>query len=121
MLLAAPAGAVPDVSFTVRSWTLEDGLPTSTVQDLGPGPPGYLWLTTTGRIARFDGRRFEVFGAEQELPNNRFQGLGLIGDAPAFYASSEDGSLVRWDGQGFTTLPPAGPVMNSLCVLRDGA
>ena len=66
--IAGPARAEPSANFTVRAWTLEDGLPTSTVQDIVQTPDGYLWLTTTGGLARFDGRRFEVFGPEQGLP-----------------------------------------------------
>ena len=120
LLLGAPVPARSSETFTVHTWTLEDGLPTSTVQNIAQTPDGYLWLATTGGLARFDGRRFEVFGPEQGLPTNRFQGLGVAADG-TLHASSEDGSLVRGDGLRFTTSPPSGPMLNALCVLPDGS
>jgi len=120
VLLAGPAGAQENAAFTVRTWTLEDGLPTSTVQDIAQTPDGYLWVSTTGGLARFDGRRFEVFGPEQGLPSNRFQGLGVARDG-TLYASAEDSTLVRWDGRRFTAFPSSGLMAHSLCVLPDGS
>ena len=70
--------------------------------DIAQTPDGYLWLSTTGGLARFDGVRFEVFGPQQGLPSNRFAGLA-VGRDGALHASSEDGSLVRWDGRRFTS------------------
>ena len=58
LLLASGHPVAADVPFTVRTWTLEHGLPASSVQDIAQTPDGYLWLTTTGGIARFDGVRF---------------------------------------------------------------
>ena len=86
--------------YTVRSWTIEDGLPTSTVQDIAQTPDGYLWLTTTGGLARFDGVRFEIFGLAQGLPTNRFQGMA-VDHAGDLWISAVDGNLVRWDGRRF--------------------
>ena len=90
--------------YAVRAWTIEEGLPTSTVQDIAQTPDGYLWLSTTGGLARFDGVRFQSFGLAQGLPSNRFQGLA-VDQAGALWISSEDGSLLRWDGHAFTRHP----------------
>ena len=73
----SPARAAATLPYAVRSWTVQDGLPTSTVQDIAQTPDGYLWLSTTGGLARFDGVRFETFGLAQGLPSNRFQGMAL--------------------------------------------
>jgi signal transduction histidine kinase/CheY-like chemotaxis protein/ligand-binding sensor domain-containing protein/AraC-like DNA-binding protein len=120
LLVATAARAEPDAAFTVRAWTLEDGLPTSTVQDMAQTPDGYLWISTTGGLARFDGRRFEVFGPEQGLPTNRFQGM-CVGADGALYASSEDGSIVRGAGERFSATPASAPYLHSLCALPDGS
>jgi len=102
ILLAAGPSAVraESLPYAVRAWTIENGLPTSTVQDIAQTPDGYLWLSTTGGLARFDGVRFEVFGLGHGLPTNRFQGL-TVDRAGALWISSEDGTLVRWDGRAF--------------------
>jgi signal transduction histidine kinase/ligand-binding sensor domain-containing protein/AraC-like DNA-binding protein len=100
----APAHAGPSLPYAVRAWTVEDGLPTSTIQDIAQTPDGYLWLSTTGGLARFDGVRFETFGLAQGLPSNRFQGL-CVDRHGTLWISGEDGSLVRRDGRGFTYQP----------------
>jgi streptogramin lyase len=120
LLVATAARAEPDAAFTVRAWTLEDGLPTSTVMDMAQTPDGYLWISTTGGLARFDGRRFEVFGPEQGLPSNRFQGMAVATDGTLF-VSSEDGTLVRRDGEHFTSLSPPATMSAGLCVMPDGS
>jgi signal transduction histidine kinase/ligand-binding sensor domain-containing protein/AraC-like DNA-binding protein len=89
------------IPYAVRAWTIEDGLPTSTVQDIAQTPDGYLWLSTTGGLARFDGVRFQAVGLAQGLPTNRFQGLA-VDRAGALWISTEDGILLRWDGRAFT-------------------
>lgn len=47
--------------FVARSWSNEDGLPSSVVVAMAQTPDHYLWLGTLDGLARFDGRRFEVF------------------------------------------------------------
>ncbi len=103
-LVASSPSRGASLPYAVRAWTIEDGLPTSTIQDIAQTPDGYLWLTTTGGLARFDGVRFRVFGLAQGLPTNRFQGLA-VDRTGALWISSEDGSLLRWDGRAFTTRP----------------
>ncbi len=43
---------------------MEDGLPASHVPALCQTGDGYLWIGTASGLARFDGRRFAVFNAE---------------------------------------------------------
>ena len=121
LLLAPVRPAAADVPFTVRTWTLEHGLPSSSVQDIAQTPDGYLWVTTTGGIARFDGVRFEVFGLQHGLPSNRLQGLVVTSDG-TLYASCEDGSVVRWDGHRFTAVPSGSTTpAHTLVALPDGS
>ena len=104
LLAPSRARAAATLPYAVRAWTIEDGLPTSTVQDIAQTPDGYLWLSTTGGLARFDGVRFEAFGLAQGLPSNRFQGLA-VDRTGALWISSEDANLIRWDGRAFTAQP----------------
>ena len=42
------------------TWTTEEGLPQNSVSGLALDETGYLWVSTFGGLARFDGHRFEV-------------------------------------------------------------
>lgn len=43
-----------------RSWSVEDGLPQSTVNQILETRDGYLWVATNGGLARFDGTSFTL-------------------------------------------------------------
>ncbi len=51
--LPAPAQQGPEYwvhpDYTVRQWTLQDGLPSNTVYQIVPTSDGYLWLRTEVR------------------------------------------------------------------------
>src|SRR5215475_742607 len=97
LLFLAPAAHAARLPYAVRAWTIADGLPTSTVQNLAQTPDGYLWLTTTGGLARFDGVRFTTYGLADGLSSNRFQGLA-VDRAGTLWMSAEDGTLVSRAG-----------------------
>src|SRR5262252_9418514 len=90
VLLASPSSA--QAPFAARSWLPDQGLPTSTVRDIAQTPDGYLWIATTGGLARFDGVRFEVFGLGEGLSSNRIWALAVAPDS-TLYATCEDASL----------------------------
>ncbi|MFN8589254.1 MAG: response regulator [Candidatus Eisenbacteria bacterium] len=96
---AARAVAAPE-PYTVRAWTPDEGLPTSTVIDFARTPDGYFWVATTGGLARFDGLRFRTFGVAEGLPSNRFSGL-LVARDGTLWATTDDGWLCHWDGRRF--------------------
>ena len=105
-LLAAgglPRDAGSEAAYIVRAWTPDDGLPTSTVQDIAQTPDGYLWVATTGGLARFDGVHFHTFGGSDSLPSSRFNALLVARDGTLF-ASTDDGWLCHWDGRRFTSV-----------------
>jgi len=56
--IAAPAEPT-DSAWHARVWQSDDGLPNNTVSSLAQTEDGYLWAVTAGRLARFDGIRFE--------------------------------------------------------------
>jgi ligand-binding sensor domain-containing protein/two-component sensor histidine kinase len=87
LLLPFPVYAdnVASVQYTRRLWRVQDGLPEDTVQALAQTPDGFLWIGTTGGLARFDGSRFAIFG-ENTTPG--FQANSIFCILP-----SADGSL----------------------------
>jgi signal transduction histidine kinase/ligand-binding sensor domain-containing protein len=52
---------------SVRSWTVESGLPQSSVIELAVDRDGYAWGGTFGGLFRFDGRSIQTY-ASSELP-----------------------------------------------------
>lgn len=78
--------------FSVDRWTVADGLPVNSINDLVFDEQGYLWLATGDGLVRFDGRHFEAFQRSNSdgLTTNQMQGV---------YAQA-DGGLWVLDGSG---------------------
>ena len=51
----------PPITYTSRTWQMQDGLPEQTVQAFAQTKDKYLWIGTTGGLLRFDGRRLVLF------------------------------------------------------------
>jgi signal transduction histidine kinase/ligand-binding sensor domain-containing protein len=107
-----PALAAAQASFD--AWTIEDGLPQSSVTDIEQTRDGYLWLATFGGLVRFDGVRFTVF--DRRTPGiDSVRTRALHEDASGtLWAGTDDGRLIRYQDGRFTTfgpddgLPPGG-------------
>ncbi|MBR9920851.1 MAG: hypothetical protein GYB31_08425 [Bacteroidetes bacterium] len=56
--------------FFFRQYTIEDGLPTSNVYDIGQDKRGLLWFGTELGLTSFDGQTFRNYTMEDGLPNN---------------------------------------------------
>src|SRR6266702_8850814 len=54
----------PPPGYSQRVYRVTDGLPEQTVQAFAQTPDHYLWIGTTGGLARFDGSHFTVFDRE---------------------------------------------------------
>ena len=51
--------------YVLRTWGVDEGLPSNRVTSLTQTPDGYLWVATLGGLARFDGVRFTLFNTER--------------------------------------------------------
>src|SRR5258706_10440062 len=100
MMGAATAGgkspplSVPPVPAYVRQvWRTQDGLPENRIRAISQTPDGYLWIGTSGGLARFDGVRFVVYA--------RFNTPAMTADDISALAVARDGSLwIATDGGG---------------------
>ncbi len=73
ILLPSASGQNPVTGrFEVTNWTMANGLPQSSVNDIVQTPDGFLWLATYSGLVRFDGHAFTVF--------NRLTTPGLTSD-----------------------------------------
>jgi signal transduction histidine kinase/CheY-like chemotaxis protein/AraC-like DNA-binding protein len=88
-------------------WTVADGLPVNSINDLLQSRDGYLWLATFDGLARFDGLRFRVFDSgNSELPTNRIIDIHEARDG-TLWLLAEHGPVVRFRDGVFHTLPVA--------------
>ncbi len=93
----------PFADYPLMHWTPADGLPTASVYAITQDRQGYLWISWTTGLARFDGLRFENFSRRQ---------LGLLGtdirdafcdSGGRLWFSSIHGLLLR-DGDRFVAV-----------------
>ncbi len=65
--------------FPTVLYTVEDGLSNSTVLGIAKDTCGFLWITTSNGINRFDGSRFKQY--QTGLPHfSAFPGIGYQGE-----------------------------------------
>ncbi len=96
-LLAATNELVSPSGLVVRSWDTQAGLPQNTVNVIVQTREGYLWLGTRDGLARFDGRRFTVFGLKEGLQSVEVQAL-LEDQAGTLWIGTGGGGLSRLVG-----------------------
>ena len=89
------------------SWSIEDGLPQNSVNDILQTRDGYLWLATFGGLVRFDGIRFVVFDRSVAgVGSLRIRALH-VDRAGTLWAGTEDGLLIRHRDGAFKTFTAA--------------
>lgn len=72
-------------TYVLSYFSMEDGLPQSSVNDIAQTDDGYMWLATYGGLVRFDGSEFKVY--------DRFNTPGLSSDRLLKVFTSNDGSV----------------------------
>ncbi len=92
-----------------RTWSLEDGLPQSTVAAIAQTPDGYLWIGTLEGLVRFDGVRFTTVPG---LPSGSVGSLAVDRDGVLWIES--DSQVLRRKADGFEEVTFAGaPVVQA--------
>lgn len=88
--------------FQVQQYTVNDGLPVSTVQILAQTGDGYLWTATEAGLARFDGVRFTVFDNSNTPVLGPYPLIALhAGSAGRLWIGSRGGGLIRYSRNRF--------------------
>jgi ligand-binding sensor domain-containing protein len=109
-LVLLASGLLCAQEYSFRSLGTADGLRNLAVRRIFQDRVGFLWVSTENGIFRYDGDRFESFGAAQGVPSNSG---AAFGDAP-------DGSLLigggfglyRHTGNRFEKVPTAFKTIN---------
>jgi signal transduction histidine kinase/DNA-binding response OmpR family regulator/ligand-binding sensor domain-containing protein len=103
--------ADPYVSFRVREWTLNDGLP-EPLTTVAQTPDGYLWITTFDGLVRFDGVRFTRYTTDNTPIFRSHDLIGLyVAQDGALWTGGRDGWVYRlregtWTAYDLTDILP---------------
>jgi ligand-binding sensor domain-containing protein len=81
-LLSATCSVFANPAFVHESWTVQDGLPVNSINQIIQAKQGYLWLASFDGLVRFDGARFAVFSSSNTagLQHQRLVGVAEIDD-----------------------------------------
>jgi ligand-binding sensor domain-containing protein len=102
-------------SYLQTVWTTEDGLPQNSVTAIVQTRDGYLWLSTFGGLARFDGVRFTIFNSANTpgLKSNRI--TALVEDRRGVvWLGTETGELMSLEDGVGTTYPMTGALQGGI-------
>jgi diguanylate cyclase (GGDEF)-like protein len=123
--LSAPTRALDSAKsindFIHETWSVDDGLPQSTVRSIAQTRDGYIWFATHEGAARFDGKNFSVFNEAntKELRGSGIAALRGTRDG-SLYLGLRDGGLVRYLGGRFeAVLPVGGLPKESVSVIEE--
>ncbi len=108
------------------TWTVERGLPQSTVLGIAQTRDGFIWIATQEGFVRFDGQEFVTYDKTTypQIISNFSMSIRGTKDG-TLYVGTVDGGLIRMRGKRIDVLTRAnGLPSNSIKVLleaRDGA
>lgn len=127
LFLALVFEAQAATRFTNRFWRQESGLPGNDIIALCQDNQGYLWLSTSRTLVRFDGSRFVVVSPEEEelQSPNGFSVLVADRDGSLLLGASAGGVLRMTTNGRFSRHPLpaqlAHEVVTSIFRAKDGA
>ena len=108
------------------SWTVDQGLPQSTVLGVTQTRDGYLWIATQEGFVRFDGQEFVTYDKNSYPQIVSNMGVSIRGAQDGtLYVGTVDGGLVRMRGDRIDVITEAnGLPTNNITILaesRDGS
>src|SRR6266508_3732464 len=118
---SASETAPPDIpAYSRRVWRSADGLPEDFAQSLAQTQDGYLWIGTSGGLARFDGVSFVVFNRENTpaFLDDSVYSLLVTKDG-TLWAGTEGGGLIRYKNGRFRVFGPAEGLTNGLVRMQN--
>lgn len=113
----------PLAEFMHQTWSVDNGLPQSTIRGIGQTNDGYLWFATHEGVARYDGVAFTVFN-EANAPALRGSGVTalLAQKDGGLLLGLRDGGIVRYHQGNFQPVEPKGGLpAGSISVLAEDA
>jgi len=110
----------PPITYTSRTWQMQDGLPEQTVQAFAQTKDRYLWIGTTGGLLRFDGARLLLFDRDNTpaLKENNIFALTVTRD-DALWIATEGGGLIRYKSGVFRAFSGKDGLLNDFVRAAD--
>lgn len=111
---------------SVRTWTVEQGLPQSAVTELVTDRDGYLWGATFGGLFRFDGRTLQSYSATEVPVLTSNSATALSASRDDLWIGTPNGTIARLRrGQFVDSLPTpphdqASTIIDQLLADRPG-
>lgn len=95
--------AVLSQQYYFRKYSVEEGLPNSSVYSFMQDSRGYIWMGTGGGgVSMFDGSRFVTFTTENGLPDNVVR--TILEDHSGNVWIGTDNGLMLYDGKSFISI-----------------
>jgi len=88
--------------YNFTNYSLEQGLPQSSVYAIFQDSRGYLWLGTEGGVARFNGMQFTVFDRTSGLPGNTVRSIIELSDGSIWVGT--DKGIGVFNGASWTQI-----------------
>ncbi len=104
VLALAATAPIAAQQYDLRTFSLEQGLPSASVNALCEDAEGFLWVATDQGAARGQGLRFETWGPAQGLPDDEVTALHAPADGRV-WMGLRGGGLAWWRAGTITTLP----------------
>jgi ligand-binding sensor domain-containing protein/two-component sensor histidine kinase len=101
----SPVSQAP--SYVSRIWRTQDGLPENRIRAISQTPDGYLWIGTSGGLARFDGIRFVVYARFNTpvMTSEDISALAVAHDG-SLWAATDGGGLLHYQNGRFRSFGP---------------
>ena len=104
-------------------WTVDQGLPHSTIRGIAQTKDSYMWFGTHEGLARFDGRYFTVFN-HNNAPALKGDGISTLQASAdgSLLIGLRDGGLVRHKANSFAPVVFSGDALpGTVSVIAEGA
>ena len=117
------AGSIRLANGGVERFSRNEGIPSDTIQCLGSGRNGEVWVCTPDGLVRMVDGKVKVFGTAQGLASNNVRAICEAADG-SLWVGTESSQLSVWNGSGFTahpltSIPPDAAIRSMRCT-RDG-
>jgi ligand-binding sensor domain-containing protein len=117
------ASGPPVPTYVRHVWRTQDGLPENRIRAISQTPDGYLWIGTSGGLARFDGVRFVVYGRfnTPTMADDNIRALAVAKDG-SLWVGTDGGGLLHFQDGRFRSFGPNEGLTNEFVssVLEDG-
>jgi ligand-binding sensor domain-containing protein/signal transduction histidine kinase len=120
--ISPPNAGLKPRTYVSRVWRTQDGLPENRIRAISQTPDGYLWIGTSGGLARFDGVRFVVYARSNTpaMTGDDISALAVARDG-SLWAATDGGGLLHYKDGHFRSFGPKQGLANEFvrAVLAD--